>query len=188
MLEQADIDKIVTALSGQHIDKELDEQEEAPDWAKVSEALVILAGAVSELWEKVEEVESCVKQDLIGGLNGLVTKRKKMAFMDSFKGSHPEFGRFEQIVRDLAGKDVYEEVGNSLFDYQNSEDYSEEGLNEKIKQMIEEFENRFGKYAPTVEKTEEKEEPEAIAVEKTKVSSKVDPDLADFLKKNKGRL
>lgn len=188
MLEQADIDKIVAALSGQHIDKEMDEKEEAPDWAKVSEALEILAGAVSELWEKVEEIESCVKQDLIGGLNGLVTKRKKMAFMDSFKGSHPEFGRFEQIVRDLAGKDVYEEVGNKLFDYQDSEDYSEEGMAEQVKQMIEEFEGRFGKYAPSSEKKELAEEPKAIAVEKTKVSSKVDPDLADFLQKNKGRL
>jgi len=193
MLEDADVQKIVAALQGTHTDAKQDEEMIAPDMNKIGEALEILAGAISELWErvekqegKIEEVESCVRDELIGGLNGIVDKRKRGQFLETFKGEHPEFARFEEIVRELAGKDIYEEVGNKAYELKNSPDYNDDNFMSTLKSMAEELEGKFGKYAKPME-TRAEGKPVAKMVQ-MEVKKGVDPELQDYLKRQKSKI
>jgi hypothetical protein len=194
MDEDALVAKLVNALrgSGGHPDAAEDRAMMAPDLAKIGEGLQILMTCVEELYDEneklrdqVSELTACVKDELVGGLSSLVDKRNRMSFMGSFKSEHPEFARFEQIVQDLSGEDLWEKVGNEAYDYKKRPDYTDEGFGSLMQEMIGALEGRFGKYAGSMPMQAASGKKPEVEIEVSKVSgdADVDPALAAFLKK-----
>lgn len=206
MLEKADIDAIVNAVkSGGPIpggpevegdvkkDLALIQESIEPEFAKVSEALVILADAVVELKERLDGIEQEFG-GFTGGLTSIIDKRNRAQFTGMLREKFPDFGRFEQIVKDLADVDLYEDLGNDLYEYKQSPEYSDEGLAGKAKEMLDQLSGKFGPILDALDAkkgaSELKEKAGGKPVTAVEVEVKkgaVDPSLQKTLESMKGR-
>jgi len=201
MLEKADIDAIVQAVkSGGPIpggpevegdvkkDLALIQESVEPMFAQVSEALVILADAVTELKGRLDGIEGEFG-GFTSGLTGIIDKRNRSAFTGMLKEKFPDFGRFSEIVKNLADVDLYEDLSNDLYDYKDDE----EGLTGKAKELLDVLGSKFGPILDALDKTkgaeEVKEKPAGdkpvTAVEVEVKKGAVDPGLQKFLKSSK---
>jgi hypothetical protein len=143
-LEDGDIERIVQAVKsggpipgGQEMEKDvkkdlaLIQESVEPIFAQVSEALTILADAVSELKERLD----CMEGEFGGftsGLTGIIDKRNKSAFTGMLKEKFPDFGRFQDLVRRLYNVDVYEDLEMKSTDSRTTK----KGFREKSKNSL----------------------------------------------------
>lgn len=194
-LEDGDIERIVQAVKsggpipgGPEIEKDvkkdlaLIQESVEPIFAQVSEALTILADAVSELKERLD----CIEGEFGGftsGLTGIIDKRNRSAFTGMLKEKFPDFGRFQDLVRRLYNVDVYEDLGNEVYGLKDNE----EGLSGKVKELFDFLEQKFKDVSLRNPEEEEPagEKPAAAVVEVQASKSDVDPKLEKYLKSKK---
>jgi hypothetical protein len=168
----------------------LDQIEQAvqPLFAQVSEALTILADAVQELKCRVDNIDGQFG-GFTTGLSGVIDKRRRGEFVGSLREKYPDFGKFEEIIKQLADVDVYDEIGNDLYEYKSAPDYSDDGLEAKVKEMLEQISGKFGPIIEALEKSKAPKEEDKPAGEKPVTAveveiekSGVDPKLRKYLK------
>lgn len=195
MLEKADIDAIVNAVKsggpipgGPEVEKDvkkdlaLIQESIEPEFAKVSEALVILSDAVCELKERLDAMEQEFG-GFTGGLNSIIDKRNRSAFVGMLREKFPDFKRFEEIVKELADVDLYEDLGNDLYEYKNSPNYSDEGLAEKAKEIFDTMDKKFGRFLTKPSDQPAGDEKPVAAVKVVETKGAVDPSLQKTLAK-----
>lgn len=200
-IEDADIERIVQAVKrggpipgGPEVegdvkkDLALIQETVEPMFAQVSEALVILADAVTELKCRLDGIEGEFG-GFTSGLTRIIDKRNRSAFTGMLKEKFPDFGRFSEIVKNLADVDLYEDLSNDLYEFKDNE----EGLAGKAKELLDTLGAKFGPYLEAMGKSkaseEVKEKPAGdkpvTAVEVEVKKGAVDPGLQKFLKSSK---
>lgn len=160
-----------------------------PEFRKVAEALSILADALQEIKSRLDTIEEEFG-GFTSGLHGVIDKRHRGEFVGMLREKYPELGRFSEIVKQLADVDVYEEVGNDLYEYKASDEYSDEGLSAKVKETLDQISGKFGPILEALEKAKAAPADEAkpagdkpvTAVEVEVKKAGVDPKLQRYLK------
>lgn len=89
----------------------------------------------SKVCERLEGIESEFGS-MVGGLNDIIDGRRKRDYSDSFRSSHPEFGRYEDIGKRF-GLDIYGLASDKTFE---APDEEREGI---ISGMLEELKGKF---------------------------------------------
>lgn len=186
MLEDADIERIVNAVKtgapipgGPEVEADVHK-----DLALIEEAVkpffALVAEALEELNQRLKEVEEEFG-GFTSGMSGIIEKRRKGEFVGKLKESYPDIGRFEGIVKELADVDVWEAMGDDLYDLRDADDFET-----KAKEYVGNMEGRFGKYLPKLEaKAEPAGEKPVTAVEVEIEKTDVDPKLRKYLKSSK---
>ena len=191
MLEKADIDAIISAVKsgapvpgGPEVEADVEK-----DLGLIEEAIKPFFAMVAQALEEIDERLKAVESEFGGftsGLSGIITTRKKNALMGTLHEKYPEFGDFQEIIKTLSDVDVWDEIGNDLFEYSQGPEYSEEGLDAKAKELLEQVKGKFGPLVEALKKSKEpKEEPageKPVAAVEVEMKSDVDPKLQKYLK------
>jgi len=115
------------------------------------------------LIERINALESIVEK-IVMGAYGAVQNREKGSLLQLLKEKHAsDIDGISPIYSKLVGSDPYEDLTGELMKYKESDDYSDDGLDGKIQELLGSLKGRFGglKLAEepaaeiTVEKTEE---------------------------------
>lgn len=147
----------------------------------------------SKVYERLDGIESEFGS-MVGGLNDIIDGRRKREYSDSFRSSHPEFSRYEDIGKRF-GLDVYGLAADKTYEAPEEE---REGM---IGTMLEELKGKFDDLiaaleshnqhemaeTPAEEKAEHGGSPEVSVEIETDDADGVDPKIRDIARMFRGR-
>ena len=115
--------------------------------------------AESKVYDRLDGIEGELGS-MVGGLNDIIDGRRKREYSESFKTSHPEFSRYEDIGKRF-GLDIYGTAADKAYEYDSQDEPDEAGRDGAVAEMLTELSSKFDDLIVALEKNK----PGEVAVE-----------------------
>jgi hypothetical protein len=138
----------------------------------------------AKIYDRLDGIESEFGS-MVGGLNDIIDGRRKREYSSSFRTSHPEFGKYEDIGKRM-GVDIYDTAANRAYEFDSMETPDEAGRDGAIAEMLKELSEKFddvvealSKNKPVTEVSVEVEKEESPAMGEP-MEPGVDPQIIEI--------
>lgn len=81
---------------------------------------------------------------LTGGISGAIDKRKRGEYRAGFESKFPDIAKYKPALEKLKMPEVLDKASDSLYEYENSEDYNEEGAGQMVSSIVAELQDKLG--------------------------------------------